>query len=87
MLKKVLAVIDSVSSKALALIGAAGTTAAAAAVSVSANSGIETALSGLDTAVLLSGFYAVLPTILTVALPILGAKIGINFLFSAVKGA
>ena len=41
----------------------------------------------LDTDILLNAFYEVLPTVLAVALPILGAKIGINFLFSAVKGA
>ncbi len=59
--------------------GATGATGGAA--------GLSAALSGVDTGVILEGFYAVLPVALTVALPIIGAKVGLNFLFGSVKGA
>ena len=77
---------DKAADKALALVGSVGTVGAAAVMNASA-ADLETTISSLDTSILLDGFFAVLPVVLTVALPILGAKIAINFLFGAVKGA
>ena len=45
-----------------------------------------TALASVDTDVLLESFYAVVPIILTIAVPILGAKIGLGFLFGMARG-
>lgn len=51
------------------------------------SSGLSTALASVDPNVVLDGFYQVLPTVLTIALPIIGAKVALNFLFGSVKGA
>lgn len=52
-----------------------------------ASSGLSTALASVDPNVVLDCFYQVLPTVLTIALPIIGAKVALNFLFGSVKGA
>ncbi len=48
---------------------------------------LQTALAGVEASVVLDGFYTVLPLVIACALPIISAKIGLNFLFHAVKGA
>lgn len=72
----------------------AGASAAAAvgALTISASAegesgSLSAALSAVDPNVVLSGFYEVLPTVLTIALPIIGTKVALNFLFGSVKGA
>lgn len=68
-------------------IGTLGMSASAEEGATGGAAGLSAALSGVDTGVILEGFYAVLPVALTVALPIIGAKVGLNFLFGSVKGA
>lgn len=62
-------------------------TASAVDPETSSAGSLSQALSGVDTSVVLSGFYEVLPIVLTIALPIIGAKVALNFLFGSVKGA
>lgn len=48
---------------------------------------LSSAMSNIDTSLVLDAFYQVLPIGLTIALPIVGAKVGLNFFFGLVKGA
>jgi len=48
---------------------------------------LSTALSGVNAQILLDAFYAVLPTVFQVVLPITGAKVALRFIFSSFKGA
>lgn len=94
---KILSKADKLYKKAVTVGAAAASGICTAAVSVSAvegdvstggsSSGLSTALASVDPNVVLDGFYQVLPTVLTIALPIIGAKVALNFLFGSVKGA
>lgn len=88
------AAVQKFSDKALMAVGSAVTAVSAMGVSAFAeeassgsSSSLATALSQIDSAVVLDGFYQVLPVGLAVALPIVAAKVGIGFFFSLVKGA
>lgn len=48
---------------------------------------LSTALSAIDVSVISSGFFTVLPMVISVAGPIVAAKVALHFLFSMVKGA
>lgn len=97
---KVLSKVNRLYTKAVTVGAAAASGICTAAMSVSAvgddvpagggssgSSGLSTALASVDPNVVLDGFYQVLPTVLTIALPIIGAKVALNFLFGSVKGA
>lgn len=91
---KFAAAVQKFSDKALMAVGSAVTAVSAMGVSAFAADGasgssasLSTALSQIDSAVVLDGFYQVLPVGLAVALPIVAAKVGIGFFFSLVKGA
>lgn len=91
---KFAAAVQKFSDKALMAVGSAVTAVSAMGVSAFAADGasgssasLSTALSQIDSAVVLEGFYQVLPVGLAVALPIVAAKVGIGFFFSLVKGA
>lgn len=91
---KFAAAVQKFSDKALMAVGSAVTAVSAMGVSAFAADGasgssasLSTALSQIDSAVVLEGFYQVLPVGLSVALPIVAAKVGIGFFFSLVKGA
>lgn len=94
--QKILSKVNSVRRKAVVAAGSAAAAANAMALSafaadetagVTGSSGLSSALASVDADVVLSGFYEVLPTVLTIALPIIGAKVALNFLFGSVKGA
>lgn len=95
---KILDKANKLYTKAVTVGTAAATAVCTTAMSVSAvgedvssgggsSSGLSTALASVDPNVVLDGFYQVLPTVLTIALPIIGAKVALNFLFGSVKGA
>ncbi len=93
---KVLSKVNRLYTKAVTVGAAAASGICTAAMSVSAldgpagggsSSGLSTALSSVDPNVVLDGFYQVLPTVLTISLPIIGAKVALNFLFGSIKGA
>lgn len=91
---KFAAAVQKFSDKALMAVGSAVTAVSAMGVSAFAADGasgssasLSSALSQIDSAVVLDGFYQVLPVGLAVALPIVAAKVGIGFFFSLVKGA
>lgn len=93
---KILSKVNAVRRKAVVAAGAAAAAANSMALSAFAadetaggtgSSGLSSALASVDANVVLSGFYEVLPTVLTIALPIIGAKVALNFLFGSVKGA
>ena len=90
---KFLSKVIAVRRKAFVAATCAATAANAMAVSAFAegettgSSSLSSALASVDPNVVLSGFYEVLPTVLTIALPIIGAKVALNFLFGSVKGA
>lgn len=91
---KLLSKANKLYNKAVTFCAAALTSVSVLAVSASAedvpstsSSSLSTALAAVDPNVVLSGFYEVLPTVLTIALPIIGAKVALNFLFGSVKGA
>lgn len=99
---KVLSKVNRLYTKAVTVGAAAASGICTAAMSVSASdgpagggssgstgfsTGLSTALASVDPNVVLDGFYQVLPTVLTIALPIIGAKVALNFLFGSVKGA
>lgn len=92
---KFAASVQNFSDKALMAVGSAVTAVSAMGVSAfaadgasaSTSSSLSTALSQIDSAVVLDGFYQVLPVGLAVALPIVAAKVGLGFFFSLVKGA
>lgn len=92
---KVLSKVNKLYNKAVTFGAAALTSVSALAVSASAedavssssSSGLSAALASVDPNVVLNGFYEVLPTVLTIAMPIIGAKVALNFLFGSVKGA
>lgn len=92
---RILSKVNAVRRKAVIAAGSAATAVNAIAVSASAAEGdtaasgssLSSALANVDPNVVLSGFYEVLPTVLTIALPIIGAKVALNFLFGSVKGA
>lgn len=95
---KALSKVNRLYTKAVTVGAAAASGICTAAMSVSASdgpvgggssgsSGLSTALASVDPNVVLDGFYQVLPTVLTIALPIIGAKVALNFLFGSVKGA
>lgn len=75
------AVAVSTAAMSVSAVGEDGTSVSGA------TGGLATALSNVDPNVVLDGFYQVLPTVLTIALPIIGAKVALNFLFGCVKGA
>lgn len=92
---KVLSKVNRIYNKAVTAGITAASTVGMLSVSASAeggtvtssSSGLSSALAAVDPNVVLSGFYEVLPTVLTIALPIIGAKVALNFLFGSVKGA
>lgn len=85
---KILKALSKFSDKALVGVGTVGTAISTMAVNASAaTGGLSDALSGIDTDIILTDFYGVLPLVLTIVLPIVGAKVVLNFLFSAIKGA
>lgn len=92
---RILSKVNAVRRKAVIVAGSAATAVNAMAVSAFAAEGdtaasgssLSSALANVDPNVVLSGFYEVLPTVLTIALPIIGAKVALNFLFGSVKGA
>lgn len=91
---KILSKFNAVRRKAVVTAASAATAVNAMAISAfaadetgSSSSSLSSALSAVDPNVVLSGFYEVLPTVLTIALPIIGAKVALNFLFGSVKGA
>lgn len=93
---KILSKVNAVRRKAVVAAGSAAAAANAMALSAFAadgtvsggsSSSLSSALANVDPNVVLSGFYEVLPTVLTIALPIIGAKVALNFLFGSVKGA
>lgn len=93
---KILAKANSLYNKAVIAGATAASTVGVSSISASAEAGgfsggssgsLSAALSQVDPNVVLSGFYEVLPTVLTIALPIIGAKVALNFLFGSVKGA
>ena len=95
---KILSKANKLYAKAVTVGAAAASGICTAAMSVSAaegdistggtsGGGLSTALSSVDPNVVLDGFYQVLPTALTIALPIIGAKVALNFLFVSIKGA
>lgn len=91
---KFAAAVQKSSDKALMAVGSFVTAVSAMGVSAFAADGasgssasLSSALSQIDSAVVLDGFYQVLPVGLAVALPIVAAKVGIGFFFSLVKGA
>lgn len=94
---KILDKANKLYTKAVTVGTAAAVAVGTATMSVSAadgatttggsSSGLSTALASVDPNVVLDGFYQVLPTVLTIALPIIGAKVALNFLFGSVKGA
>lgn len=94
---KILGKANKLYTKAVTVGTAAAAAVCTTAMSVSAvegdvttggtSSGLSTALASVDPNVVLDGFYQVLPTVLTIALPIIGAKVALNFLFGSVKGA
>lgn len=92
---KILANVNKAYNKAMAVGCSAATAIGTASVTSFAEEGATTtsssslsdALSQVDPNVVLNGFYEVLPTVLTIALPIIGAKVALNFLFGSVKGA
>ena len=91
---KILSKVNAVRRKAFVAATCAATAANAMAVSAFAadetstgGSSLSSALANVDASVVLNGFYEVLPTVLTIALPIIGAKVALNFLFGSVKGA
>lgn len=95
---KILANVNKAYNKVMAVGCSAATAIGAASVTSFAEEGVtdtttssasslSDALASVDPNVVLSGFYDVLPTVLTIALPIIGAKVALNFLFGSVKGA
>lgn len=90
---KVLSKVNKLYNKAVTVGAAAATSLSALAVTASAEevptstSSLSTALASVDPNIVLNGFYEVLPTVLTIAMPIIGAKVALNFLFGSVKGA
>lgn len=91
---KILAKANSLYNKAViagvtaaSTVGALSISASAEETAGSSSGSLSSALSAVDPNVVLSGFYEVLPTVLTIALPIIGAKVALNFLFGSVKGA
>lgn len=92
---KILAKVSKAYNKVMAVGCSAATAIGAASVTsfaegeatTTTTSSLSTALSSVDPNVVLNGFYEVLPTVLTIALPIIGAKVALNFLFGSVKGA
>lgn len=94
--QKILSKVNSVLRKAVVAAGSAAAAVNAMALSAFAvdetasggsSSSLSSALASVDANVVLSGFYEVLPTVLTIALPIISAKVALNFLFGSVKGA
>lgn len=92
---KILSKVNAVRRKAVIAAGSAAAAANSLAISAfaaegdtaSGGSSLSSALASVDPNVVLSGFYEVLPTVLTIALHIIGAKVALNFLFGSVKGA
>lgn len=87
---KILAKVNKAYDKAVTAGASAAAAVGALTISASAegeSGSLSAALSAVDPNVVLSGFYEVLPTVLTIALPIIGAKVALNFLFGSVKGA
>jgi hypothetical protein len=87
MFKKFKQAFNKVTNKVMGVMAAAMVAVPALAVSASAEGELASALGSVESGLIMEAFYTVLPTVLTISLPILGAKIAINFLFSAVKGA
>lgn len=92
---KILSKANKFYNKAVIAGATAASTVGSLAISASAegevtggsSGSLSSALAAVDPNVVLSGFYEVLPTVLTIALPIIGAKVALNFLFGSVKGA
>ena len=91
---KILAGVNKAYNKVMAVgcsaataIGTASVTSFAEEGATTSSSSLSDALAQVDPNVVLSCFYEVLPTVLTIALPIIGAKVALNFLFGSVKGA
>lgn len=92
---KILAKANNLYNKAVIAGASAAATVGTLAISASAeeatggssSGSLSSALSSVDPNIILGAFYEVLPTVLTVALPIIGAKVALNFLFGSIKGA
>lgn len=85
--------VENAVNKAAVSVGAAAMTVSTMAMTAFAEGeaasggSLSSAMSNIDSALVLDAFYQVLPVGLTIALPIVGAKVGLNFFFGLVKGA